>query len=121
LWTEAREAKLTSLVQAPDEALSIASSNNTWRAGLSDPILRYVSPTVIGKQEKLTRALCAEETTIEGISLRCWRQFHMTEDESEAKMIVDKHLERYGEVKDLVPDRLVYGALKTLEREDVDI
>lgn len=45
----------------------------------------------------------------------------MTEDESEAKMIVDKHLERYGEVKDLVPDRLVYGALKTLEREDVDI
>jgi hypothetical protein len=119
-WTESREAMLTSLIQAVDEAPSIARANNLWSAGLMEPILRYVSQDVLARHEKLTRALCAKESTIEGISRRCWLQFQRTEDESEAKMIVDEHLERYGEVKDVVLDRLVAGALTTLERSDID-
>jgi hypothetical protein len=120
LWTENRETKMTSLIQSVDEAQSIAISDNRWRAGLMDPIFRYANPEVLAKHEKLIRALCAEESTIEGISLRCWLQFQRTEDEDEAKMIVDKHLERYGDVKDVVLDRLATGALSTLQRDDID-
>jgi hypothetical protein len=120
LWTEDREAKPTSLIQSVDEAPSIALSDRRWEAGLANPMFRDVNPEIINEHMKLIRTLCAEESTLEGISQRCWLQFQKTEDEEEAKMIVDEHLERYGDVKDAVLDRLVVGALTNLN-PDLDL
>jgi hypothetical protein len=103
-----------------DEAPTIARAENLWIAGRMKPIFRDVQEEVLLEHQKLIRALCAEQTAVDNIVSRCWHQFQITEDESEAKEIVEEHLAGYGDIQSVVLDRVVAGALATLIRTDLD-
>jgi hypothetical protein len=105
LYTEKREAKFTSLIQAFDLASTIRSAEPIRSNGLAKPIFKYVDPHILKKKEELTRKPCWDETKIVGV--RCWVYVcHNTARGSTAKREIEQHLERYGDIKHLVMDHL---------------
>jgi hypothetical protein len=97
-WTEKREQTMTSLVQSFNDAETITRAKNIWWSTIKSPMFRYVSPKVIETQEKLCRALCAEEVDIKNVAFRCWKQLGITPKTSEARVIIEEHLTHYGEI-----------------------
>jgi hypothetical protein len=112
LWTEGREVFFTELVRNFDCAEKISHAEAIWERGLRNPIVKYVSRKTLEHHEKLTRALCADECVIQNLGIRCWDQLGITRKQSTAREIIEEHLKHYGEVRQVVADEMISGALE---------
>jgi hypothetical protein len=108
---------MTSLIQAFNDAETIARAKNIWWSVVKTPAFKFISSAVLKNQEKLCRALCAEEDDIKKVAFRCWKQFGFTPKKSEARVIIEDHLERYGEIRDIIADEMISNCLEFLLEE----
>jgi hypothetical protein len=121
MWTENREQIMTSLVQNFTDAETIARAKSLWWSIMKSPAFRHISPEVIKKQEKLCRALCAEEDDIKKVAFCCWKQLRLTPKKSVARAIIEEHLEHYGEIRDVIADEIIINCLEFIQEEDKSI
>jgi hypothetical protein len=116
LWTESRDALLTTEIQKMDTCPTLEQAEGYWARICAHSWLKFVNPEVLERRAIETRMLCMDESILEGISIRCWKYVFNASTTGEVQCMFDRHLAHYGPVGPAVAERMSV-AIVTVLRE----
>jgi hypothetical protein len=114
LWTETRDALLTTEIQRMDTCPTLEQAERYWARICAHPWFKFVSPEILKKRAIEIRMLCMDESTLEGISIRCWKYVFNASTTGEVQCMFDRHLAHYGPVGPAVAERMSVAIVSVL-------
>jgi hypothetical protein len=118
-WTESRDVLFTTEVQKIDACLSLQDAEHYWSRLCGNPAFKFVDPEILNKRAIEIRMLCMDEIALESISVRCWNYILKTSSVSQAQQMFDRHIARYGPIKQAIADRMSTAIVSAL-RQDLE-
>jgi hypothetical protein len=119
LWTQERDAFLTTSLQKMDSFIQMGNAETCWQLTCGNPILEFVDPEIIHRRALEIRMLCMDEVVLETVSVRCWNCVSKAEKISQAQREVGRHLAHYGPIKETIAARMSVAIIKAL-RSDLE-